>query len=378
MTQRIGWLVPRPIRGSGGIREIYNKIQHLCAQGYECHAYVEGDLDEFDLADQVESLYGSGDWIAHSGWPADFQGLDLLIATAWWSAEIVAAAPPSIRKAYLVQDYEAWFNPMGDGFRWAQQSYELGLHAVCLGRWLPNVLHRDHGSSVAYFDFCCEHPLYYPTTPLDQRELAVCFIHQPEKPRRCHEIGLAALELLQRAMPEVTLYLFGGTPRANLAFPHTNLGILPTREINQLYNRCTLGLCLSSSNPSRIPFEMMAAGLPVVDLHRENNLFDFPDQGVLLVEPTAPAIAQALQHLLDNRPQLRAMSAFGADFMLQRPMDREYAQFLDAVRAVLEGAPPPQPPPLPDRLYKAGPFQRRLNRPANRASHPDLAPQPLP
>ena len=57
---------------------------------------------------------------------------------------------------------------------------------------------------------------------------------------------------------------------------------------------------MSASNPSRIPFEMMAAGLPVVELYKENNIYDMPDEGVLLARPTPEAIASAIIHLVDS------------------------------------------------------------------------------
>jgi glycosyltransferase involved in cell wall biosynthesis len=352
MKPTIAWLVPAPIKGSGGIREIYNKIQHLCDQGHECHAFVEGDANVYDLADRVEAFYGANDCVLHPGWDFDPEQFDLLFATIWYSAREVAKAPARLKKAYLIQDFEAWFNPMGDGYLWAEESYQLGLHPVCLGRWLPNVLHQRYGAASRHFDFCCERQLYHQTTPFDQREPAVCFIYQPEKPRRCSEIGLEALARLKRALPEVTIYLYGSEQTGKVPFPHVNLGILRPPEINELYNRCTLGLCLSSSNPSRIPFEMMSAGLPVVDMHRENNLYDFPEEGVVLAEPNAPSLERALAQLLSDRARLAAMSRFGVQWMSERSMEKEYDQFYAAVQSVLDGNADTQSLALPGRVYR--------------------------
>jgi glycosyltransferase involved in cell wall biosynthesis len=352
MKPTIAWLVPAPIKGSGGIREIYNKIQHLCNQGHECHAFVEGDANVYDLADRVEAFYGANDCVLHSGWDFDPEPFDLIFATIWYSAREVAKASARVKKAYLIQDYEAWFNPMGDGFLWAEESYQLGLNPVCLGRWLPNVLHQRHGAVSRHFDFCCERHLYHQTTPFDQRELSLCFIYQPEKPRRCSEIGIEALARLKRALPEVTIYLYGSEQTGQVPFPHVNLGILRPPEINELYNRCSLGFCLSSSNPSRIPFEMMSAGLPVVDVHRENNLYDFPEEGVVLARANARSLERALVQLLSDRTRLAAMSRFGVEWMSGRSMQKEYDQFYGAVRSILEGHTDTQSLTLPGRVYR--------------------------
>jgi glycosyltransferase involved in cell wall biosynthesis len=109
---------------------------------------------------------------------------------------------------------------------------------------------------------------------------------------------------------------------------------------------------MSSSNPSRIPFEMMSAGLPVVDIHRENNLFDFPEAGVLLAADNARAITRALVQCLSDRERLRAMSAFGLEWMSQRSMEREYDQFYSAVQSILQGNGHTVIPELPGRIYQ--------------------------
>ena len=352
MSRRIAWLVPPPISGSGGIRVIFNMIQHLCDQGHDCHAFIENpdDASVYDLADQVDSFYGANDCVIHSGWEFRAREFDMAFATISHSANEVAKAPPQVKKAYLVQDYEAWFVSMGEGFAQAQESYRHGLHPICIGRWLPHLLRDQYGVPAHYFDFGCDTKTYHPVTPPDQREPAVCFIHQPDKPRRCSEIGLDALEILKREMPEVTIYLYGSAEQTNIRFPHVNLGILHPREINALYNRCRAGLCISASNPSRIPFEMMAAGLPVVDVYRENNLYDFPDEGVLLADPNSVAISRALKQLLRSHSQLRQMSEFGPRWMQPRPIEKEYDQFYAGVQAVLNGD--TTPPELPGRSYR--------------------------
>ena len=81
---------------------------------------------------------------------------------------------------------------------------------------------------------------------------------------------------------------------ATFDFECKNLNIIPITKCNELYNKCKVGVCMSASNPSRIPFEMMAAGLPVVELYKENNIYDMPDEGVLLARPTPEAIASAI------------------------------------------------------------------------------------
>jgi hypothetical protein len=112
-----------------------------------------------------------------------------------------------------------------------------------------------------------------------------------------------------------------------IPFEAESLGIISVDECNKLYNKCKVGLCLSASNPSRIPFEMMAAGLPVVELYRENNLYDLPDGGVCLAESSPAGIAYTLLKLLGDESKLKAMSSTGYKYMKDYPLEKGFLQF---------------------------------------------------
>lgn len=367
---RIAWFVPAMIEGSGGIRTMLQNADALVRRGHDCDVYVDhrgdaGSGADERVRDEVRRLFG----YAH---PGVYAGLrlrrpcDLALATAWWTAPLVAALPPNILKAYFVQDFEAWFNPMGDGFLLAEHSYRLGLTPITIGRWLSLKLSRDFGCRPAWFEFAADHAVYRPA-PDRPREDAVCFVYQPEKPRRCPRIGLRALELVRRRRPGAAVYLFGSNQRADRP-GLTDLGLLDVEGCRDLYNRCAVGLCISSSNPSRVPFEMMASGLPVVDVHRETNLYDMPDDAMILAEPTPESIAHALLHVLES-PGLRAsMSEAGMRFMAARTLERSFDQFVDAIDDVLGG----RTERWSDRLAS---IERTYRRDAFRSDRADAPPE---
>ncbi|MFN3636802.1 MAG: glycosyltransferase, partial [Rhizobium rhizophilum] len=138
------------------------------------------------------------------------------------------------------------------------------------------------------------------------------------------------------------VYLFGSPPneKGNVWFEHEHLGLLKLEDCNSLYNRCMLGLCLSSSNPSRIPFEMMAAGLPVVEFWRENNLYDMPSSAVSLADQTPESLAENLLRLLADADERERMSQAGVAFMADRTLDIETQQFKDVITRILDGQTP--------------------------------------
>ena len=87
---------------------------------------------------------------------------------------------------------------------------------------------------------------------------------------------------------------------------------------------------MSASNPSRIPFEMMAAGLPVVELYRDNNLYDFPSDGVLLADSTPEALATALLKIINDKNLQKEMSIAGNKYMKNYPLEKGFEEFINA------------------------------------------------
>lgn len=337
---------------------MFQNIDALVEAGHMCTAFIEPDdagrpvqpRDHETARQRAVSLFGPTGAKIRAGFELDSE-YDLIFATAWYTAKLVHNLPVAARKAYFVQDYEAWFNPMGDGYLMAENSYRLGLTPFTIGRWLTHKLHEEFGSTASYFDFCADLSVYRRDESIP-RSKAVCFICQPEKPRRCTRLGLEALGILKHYVPDVQIYTYGSAERVPAWFECEQLGLLSVKQCSALYNRCMAGLCISSSNPSRIPFEMMAAGLPVVDLFRENNLYDIPEEGCLLAEPTPESIAKSLAMILADRERQERMSAAAVRFMADRDLPVGFEQFVAAVNRWLAGDPLVQP--ATPRLFRGG------------------------
>lgn len=348
---RAAWVLPSLIEGSGGHRTILQNVQYLIRKGYECDVYVEdkGEVkNSEELRRQAETLFGKHDCRFILGY--DIQGeYDIIFATAWFTAKVVRDCNSKAVKAYFIQDFEALFNPMGDGYILACNSYGYGLKPVTIGRWLSHKMQTEYHTPSRYFDFCADRRIYRPL-PEAKKEHAICFVYQPDKPRRCSVLGIEALGIVKFLRPDVKIYLYGSNIKGNVWFEHENLGIIPLEKCNALYNKCEVGLCISSSNPSRIPFEMMAAGLPVVDLYMENNFFDMPNEGVRLAHTTPESIAQALIEILDHPETAAQMSEAGKRYMADKDLEHGFEQFYAAVSDMAARREPAEPA-VYDRSY---------------------------
>ncbi len=370
MQSKIAWLVPYPLKGSGGHRTIFSHIRNLEARGHQCHVYIgeeaQQDMSEEVIRELVEEYFGLCPSQIHCGYEVAGH-FDMAIATAWWTAELVAKNVDADHKLYFVQDFEACFHPMGDCYIRAESSYGYGLTPLTIGRWLSHLLHKNYGSKANFFEFTADHTIYFPLES-EVREQAVCFIYQPEKPRRCPSIGRDTLAIVKHHCPEVTIYTYGCNEEPDYHFDHTHLGILSLEECNRLYNRCGVGLCLSSSNPSRIPFEMMAAGLPAVDFFGENTIYDLPEGCTLLAERTPSSLAGAIIKILQSPQLQKEMRRSGLRFMGKRPASLEFDQCAAGIEELLAGKPVPEADITP--LYTSKPFFAELDAPPPVTSPP--------
>lgn len=328
--KRIAWVIPFPGKGSGGHRTIIQNVNALIRHGYECDIYSEtpSEVKDETVAKLIDEYYETCAANVYAGFNHR-EKYDLLFATGWQSLNYVQAMEAE-QKAYFIQDYEPWFFPMGDEYLNIENSYRLGYKPITIGKWLSAKMVKEFGNESQYFDFCADLDTYKRLDDV-QKENAICYVLQPEKPRRGTTIALQALKVLKEKRPDVKIYLYGSSVKVDIPFEAEELGIIPVEECNKLYNKCKVGLCLSASNPSRIPFEMMAAGLPVVELYRENNLYDLPEGGVKLAESSPAGIAYTLMELLDDEESLKKMSSFGPKYMKDYPLEKGFQQFEEAV-----------------------------------------------
>lgn len=331
MSKVAVWLVPDLIKGSGGHRTILHHAYKMKLEGWRIVLNLESVTEKRSEtpAELIRRLFGFDFEDVRLGWN-EFEIADAYFATIWYSAKVVRDIPAQeSSKYYFVQDYEACFNPMGDAYIAAENSYRYGLKAITIGRWLSVELKEKFSADTGYFDFCADRDIYKPLQDVIRESRSICFVYQPEKPRRCVALGIEALQIVKHHCPDVKIYLYGSTAKKPKGLDCESLGLLSLEQCNELYNRAAIGLCLSSSNPSRVPFEMMASGLPVVDLWMKNNIYDLPEDGSLLCDPTPESIAKGILELLASDGRRNTMSVAGLEFMKERDIELGLNQFIN-------------------------------------------------
>lgn len=338
-TPNLVFLSPAPLRGSGGHRTIYNFARRAKSAGYNVELRHEspGTKDAMQWADEI--IDGANISVA-TGWGGSGDRCWGAVATIAHSAGYLKDKFPStVQGFYFVQDHEADFNPIGDAYLANQQSYTHGHAHITIGNWLTHVLRDRYGQVAAPTGLGVDKSIYQvlDSTKISKRKKQIAFLYQPEKFRRAPEMCIKALTFVKEIMPETHILVYGSNDSISLPFEVENLGLVNNlSKLNEIYNNSRVGLCISATNPSRIPFEMMAAGCVPVDVYRYNNLFDYADSSSILAFQSSASLAEAMIRLLDDESMYSSLARGGIAEMRHRTLDWEMDVAVNAVGHILE------------------------------------------
>lgn len=331
--KKIAWFIPRVTKGSGGHRTIIQHVNLLNNNGYKCDIYVKDDVEDSseDIKKQINEYYMKCNSDVYKGWNTT-KKYDIAFATSWDTVLPVKKLKVK-EKFYFVQDFEPWFFSMSDNYLLAESTYSEKFKTITIGKWLSYKLNKEFNAECSYFSFCADLDTYKKENI--KKENAICAIFQPSKGRRCANLLISALKIVNELNPNIKIYLYGSEKQKIDGLNITHLGIVSPKKLNELYNKCKIGISMSSSNPSRIPFEMMASGLPVIELYRENNLYDLPDDCTILSESTPESLAGSILELFDDENKRIKMSNMALKFMKKYPLEKGYEEFLTSFNDLL-------------------------------------------
>lgn len=152
-------------------------------------------------------------------------------------------------------------------------------------------------------------------TAIEKRKLRIAFYYRPCSPWRAVNLGLTALKILHEQGVEFEAHLFGeDSLPPNLSFPHIYHGVLSPENLGNLYRASDIGVVFSATNYSLIPLEMMASGLPVVELDGPSNRAVYSPEVVTLAPPHPTGIATSIADLLNSPDKRSAQIQAGLAF----------------------------------------------------------------
>lgn len=336
----LAFVIPPFRRGSGGHASIFQLLLRLERMGHTCTIWVSELAGKAHVDRPAVIRRNIVDWFAPVQAPVftDFgawHGADVAIATGWDTAHTVATLPDCGGRAYLIHDHEPEFFATSAERLWAEQTYRLGLFPICASDWLRDLIAERYGTLGTSFRFGVDHETYRPLDVARDRD-TVIFYGRATTGRRAVPLGVLALEELCSRRPQTHVVSFGQDDPLKAGFDVESLGVVPPARLAEAYARATVGLCISLTNYSLIPQEMMACGLPCVDVAGLCSEAVFGSDGpVELAEADPIALADAIERLLDDPEDWRHRSEAGLAFVADTSWDAAAQQVEAGLREAM-------------------------------------------
>ena len=303
----IAFVVPNPIKGGGGHRNIFRAVKYLRQFGHKVTVYIfHPSCDADQMKEQVSEWFYSMEGITFVCNSGELGYHDVGIATSWETVYVFRHQENHFRNIfYFVQDFEPYFSALSSGYYLAENTYKLGLTHICSGPWIDKVLRERYHAESRYFQFPLDTKIYNTNHLRTKKNKNIVFFAKPEMPRRCFELGIEALKCFKEKNADVEIIMFGSNilTASMVPFSATIMNYVPTLEgLAEIYANADLGIVFSPTNPSLVPYEMMSCGCPVVDLDVDLALAKYGDDenNIFLLDPLPDRFASELQEILYN------------------------------------------------------------------------------
>lgn len=268
---KVIWLLPPPLKGSGGQMNILRYINFLEKAGHKCVIYFynmdsrSGPVKKTDLYTQVKADIH---WLENSSIPES----DAIFATTWKTAYAVQAANTKAKKFYFIQDFEPYFYAPGGLQYLAERTYNFGFYGITAGEWLASKLRTEYSMKAESVSFGVDPGIYSYDNKEVRKEILFYARHQTA--RRGFHVGILALKLFHEKHPEIIINFVGSdSSYFPIPFKYINHKLLNLKDLNKLYNRCSAALVLSFTNFSLLPLELLGSGtIPVVNKGPNNEM----------------------------------------------------------------------------------------------------------
>jgi len=331
----VSWIMSPP-SGGGGHQNIFRFIQHLDSLGYTNHVYLYSTFDDMTLAQakQNVSAYCSAKNLTFDYYKGNIKDSDIVFATGWETAYPVFNLKTTARKMYFVQDFEPYFYPVGTDYVLAENTYKFGFAGVTAGGWLAKKLSSDYGMTTYHYDFGADTSNYTYNNAEQRKE--IFFYARPVTERRGFDLGVMALEIFHRKMPEYTINMAGwDVSEWDVPFPYVNHGAVDIKDLPAMYDKSAAALVISLTNMSLLPLELLSSGtIPVVN-DAPNNRLVSNNKYIKYTQSSPEALAQALIDTVTMQ-DLPAYAKKGSESVAKDGWGEAGAKFLSAIEEELK------------------------------------------
>lgn len=348
--ESIAFVITRMVRFHGGQTSVLRLGTELAKQGMRVYYLIykkqtAKDMDycaEENLAGYQGKCMPLDDYLKNVR-KKKLEEADFVCATSWDTVSF-AKKLENAYKLYFVQDYEPYFYKYGEEFLMCRSTYFQGLHMISLGSWNRDMIVKDADerdraklkTDVVDFPY---NPGEYSvggrkySSYSDKKKITVAayvkFYGKRLPEFIPYMLQNTAKKLKKRGIELEILYF--GEAKTYKPAGGKNLGQLSRSELKELYKKADFGLVASMSNISLVPYEMHAAGLPVIEFVDGTYTHFLPEDSAILTDISKTDIAQKLYEAVKNPMILEKMHNSAMNAMKNLSWENTGKQFLDVL-----------------------------------------------
>ena len=233
---------------------------------------------------------------------------DILVATAWQTAEFSASLPVSKgEKFYFIQHHESLWTK--DKIK-AQKTYQLPLKKMVISTWLKEIMKTDYKQEAEVLITPVNEKLFYKEINNEQTNYRVCTMHH-DYDWKGYRDGIKAVKKVRAENCKIELVVFGEkhqdpTPLYNEAGFKFEYHYRPTGDtLRKIYSSCGTFLCSSWYEGLGMPaMEAMMCGAALVTTDTGGSRdYALNEETALVSTPKNPdMLAKNLIRILTDNP----------------------------------------------------------------------------
>lgn len=341
-VKNVAFIVPGIDRYSGGITSILRLGTYLTRMGYKI-AYIDFQnrpVEENICNAKINLSYVEGKFETLNG--ADKKEFDVVIAGNWQAVYYLNDF--DAYKMYFVQDYEPYFFKLNERYLLAKLTYQLGEHIVSLGKWNVEQISKECHveSKMNYISFPYEPGEYSKTIARDfygyklKKNIKIA-VYTKEEGKRIPNILQSILEHASEYFTKKDIALeivYFGMKKNHKVRVGRNLGKLNKDQMLKLYNDSDFGMVASMTNISLVPYEMIATGLPVIEMQDGSFSSFFPSNSALLIDYNYKTLVEKIEESLKNPEILEKTSKNAFKAIENLSWEKTAAEFSDILRGL--------------------------------------------
>ncbi|MEN8078656.1 hypothetical protein ABFP60_16945 [Clostridioides difficile] len=341
--ESIMFVLPGMMAYSGGHTSVLRLGTALEKKGYKVRyvSFVQQELEEQKKNAEINLKGYKGEIISND--KIYEVKNDIVVATSWDS--VYYAKKAEGYKMYFVQDYEPFFHMYGEMFLLAQKTYELGLHMVSLGKWNKYMVEKncDIKSNIDFVTFPYEASEYFEiprdySTYKNKKEFTMA-VYVKDTGKRAPYLLQHMMVKLKESLNKDNIVLNIKYYGENLDFKcegGENLGKLSKKQLLELYQTSDFGMVASLTNISLVPYEMLATGLPLVELKEGTFKYFFPEGCSILTSFDYNELYSKIKECINEPEKLQHMRDKSIEYLNTLSWEKTSNEFEEILNNVVK------------------------------------------